>query len=85
VLGSKATGEPATHMAVSAVLAVKKALEAAKADVLKKDPTDWFTISKFMDSVCMFDNDYLSVFYHTHVHNTINYVLGAKRKKELFQ
>jgi hypothetical protein len=46
VLGSKATGEPATHMGVSAALAVRKALNEAKTEILGKDPKEWFALSK---------------------------------------
>ena len=47
VLGSKATGEPATHMALSAVLALKNALDAGRLAILKKDPKEWISLCKY--------------------------------------
>ena len=47
MLGSKATGEPATHMAVSAVLAVKNALDAGRQAILKKDPKEWISLCEY--------------------------------------
>ena len=47
MLGSKATGEPATHMAVSAVLAVKNALDAGRQAILNKDPKEWITLCEY--------------------------------------
>jgi hypothetical protein len=47
VLGSKATGEPAVHMGVSSVLALRQAIDAGRTTILKKDPKDWYSLCKF--------------------------------------
>jgi xanthine dehydrogenase molybdopterin-binding subunit B len=45
VLGSKATGEPSVLMGVSALLAIRHAIAAAKKD-LGEDPKAWFNLCK---------------------------------------
>ena len=47
VLGSKATGEPAVHMGVSCVLALRRAIDAARTTILKKDPKEYYSLCKF--------------------------------------
>ena len=47
VLGSKATGEPAVHMGVSCVLALRRAIDAARTTILNKDPKEWYPLCKF--------------------------------------
>ena len=46
VLGSKATGEPAVHMGVSCVLALRRAIDAARTTILKKDPKEYYSLCK---------------------------------------
>ena len=51
ILGSKATGEPATHMGVSVAFAIRNAIDAVKKDI---DPGNmaWYQLSKFCLTVC---------------------------------
>ena len=49
VFGAKATGEPAVLMGVSALLAIRQALAAAKID-LGEDPLQWFDLCKLINS-----------------------------------
>jgi len=46
VLGSKATGEPAVHMGVSCLLALRRAINAGRKTHLKKDEKDWYSLCK---------------------------------------
>ncbi len=46
VLGSKATGEPAVHMGVSCVLALRRAIDAGRRSLLHKDDKDWYSLCK---------------------------------------
>jgi hypothetical protein len=54
VLGSKATGEPAVHMGVSTVLALRKAIDAARTTILNKDPKDWYPLCEYRIDMCAF-------------------------------
>ena len=45
VLGSKCTGEPATHMGVSVAFAIRNALNAAKQEIAPGKP-DFYALSK---------------------------------------
>ena len=45
VFGAKATGEPAVLLGISGLIAIRKALAAAKAD-LGADVTQWFDLCK---------------------------------------
>ena len=51
VLGSKATGEPSVHMGVSCVLALRRAIDAARTSILKKDPKDYYFLCKLATSL----------------------------------
>ena len=47
VLGAKATGEPSAIMGVAVLLAIKRALAAARVETLGSAPDEWFDLCKF--------------------------------------
>ena len=50
VLGSKATGEPSVLMGVSALMAIRQAIAAAKKD-MGEDPKAWFNLCEYFCSI----------------------------------
>ena len=51
ILGSKATGEPATHMGVSVAFAIRNAIDAVKKDIDPGNRT-WYPLGKFYFTIC---------------------------------
>ena len=49
VLGSKATGEPATHMGVSVAFAIRNALDAMKQEI-DSGSTGWYQLGTRLNS-----------------------------------
>ena len=49
VLGSKATGEPATHMGISVAFAIRNAINAMKKEMDSEGPK-WYSLGKSYQS-----------------------------------
>ena len=58
VLGSKATGEPATHMGVSVGLAIRNAIENVQGEI-NQQPKEWIQLGKAFFII------YPNIYYNT--------------------
>ena len=50
VLGSKATGEPATHMGISVAFAIRNAIDAMKRDI-EPEGSKWYPLGMFLEDI----------------------------------